>query len=66
MAVGGDLALPEVEGRRPARLRAINAYLGRLQAVAEHDPVVAAAFVNVMAMLEKPQRCCGRRSSAGW
>jgi 2-polyprenyl-6-methoxyphenol hydroxylase-like FAD-dependent oxidoreductase len=56
MAVGGDLALPEVEGPRPARLRALNAYLGRLQAVAEHDPVVAAAFVSVVAMLEKPQR----------
>jgi flavin-dependent dehydrogenase len=56
MAVGGDLALPEVEGPRPARLRALNAYIGRLQAVAEHDPVVAAAFVNVVAMLEKPRR----------
>jgi 2-polyprenyl-6-methoxyphenol hydroxylase-like FAD-dependent oxidoreductase len=56
MAIGGDLALPEVEGPRPARLRAINAYLGRLQSVAEHDAVVAAAFVNVVAMLERPQR----------
>lgn len=56
MAIGGDLALPEVEGPRPARLRAIGAYIGRLQAVAEHDPVVAAAFVNVVAMLERPQR----------
>ena len=56
MAIGGDLALPEVEGPRPARLRAINAYIGRLQAVAERDPVVAAAFVNVVAMLERPQR----------
>jgi 2-polyprenyl-6-methoxyphenol hydroxylase-like FAD-dependent oxidoreductase len=56
MAIGGDLALPEVEGPRPARLRAINAYVGRLQAAAERDPVVAAAFVNVVAMLERPQR----------
>ena len=56
MAIGGDLALPEVEGPRPVRLRAINAYMGRLQAVAEHDSVVATAFVNVVAMLEKPQR----------
>jgi 2-polyprenyl-6-methoxyphenol hydroxylase-like FAD-dependent oxidoreductase len=56
MAIGGDLALPEVDGPRPARLRAINAYLGRLQAAAEHDPVVAMAFVNVVSMLEKPQR----------
>lgn len=56
MAIGGDLALPEVEGPRPARLRAINAYIGRLQAAAERDPVVATAFVNVVAMLEKPQR----------
>jgi 2-polyprenyl-6-methoxyphenol hydroxylase-like FAD-dependent oxidoreductase len=56
MAIGGDLALPEVEGPRPARLRAIGAYIGRLQAVAEHDPVVASAFVSVVAMLERPQR----------
>ena len=47
---------PRSRAARPARLRAINAYLGRLQAVAEHDPVVAAAFVSVVAMLEKPQR----------
>jgi 2-polyprenyl-6-methoxyphenol hydroxylase-like FAD-dependent oxidoreductase len=56
MAIGGDLALPEVEGPRSARLRAINAYIGRLQAAAERDPVVATAFVNVVAMLERPQR----------
>jgi hypothetical protein len=55
MAVGGDLALPEVEGPRPARVRAIGAYVGRLQRVAETDPVVARAFLDVVAMLRPPQ-----------
>lgn len=56
MAVGGDLALPEVRGVRPLRLRISNAYFGRALAVAEHDPEVAAAIVRVGAMLDSPQR----------
>jgi 2-polyprenyl-6-methoxyphenol hydroxylase-like FAD-dependent oxidoreductase len=55
MAVGGDLALPEVPGPRPARVRALNRYVGRLQAVAQRDPTVARAFVDVIAMLRPPQ-----------
>jgi hypothetical protein len=54
LSVGADLALPEVKGRRPARVRLINAYLRRLRATAEHDPVVAAAFMAVVGMLERP------------
>jgi len=44
MSVGADLALPQVEGRRPLRVRAVNAYLRRLRARAEGDAVVAGAF----------------------
>jgi 2-polyprenyl-6-methoxyphenol hydroxylase-like FAD-dependent oxidoreductase len=54
LATGADLALPEVAGHRPARVRAINAYLRRLRAVAEHDPQVAGAFAAVVGMRERP------------
>jgi 2-polyprenyl-6-methoxyphenol hydroxylase-like FAD-dependent oxidoreductase len=47
LAVGGDLALPEVEGARPLMVRLSNAYVERLLRVAEHDPVVASAFNDV-------------------
>jgi pimeloyl-ACP methyl ester carboxylesterase/2-polyprenyl-6-methoxyphenol hydroxylase-like FAD-dependent oxidoreductase len=54
LSVGADLALPEVEGRRPVRVRVINAYLRRLRATAEHDQAVAGAFSAVVGMLERP------------
>jgi pimeloyl-ACP methyl ester carboxylesterase/2-polyprenyl-6-methoxyphenol hydroxylase-like FAD-dependent oxidoreductase len=54
LSVGADLALPEVDGRRSARVRLINAYLRRLRATAEHDVTVARAFVAVIGMLERP------------
>ena len=56
MSVGADLALPQVQGRRPARVRLVNAYLRRLRARAENDPVVATAFSAVVGMREPPQR----------
>jgi 2-polyprenyl-6-methoxyphenol hydroxylase-like FAD-dependent oxidoreductase len=56
MAVGADLALPQVEGPRPAAVRLVNAYLHRVLVAAEHDPVVAARFLRVSAFLEKPAR----------
>jgi 2-polyprenyl-6-methoxyphenol hydroxylase-like FAD-dependent oxidoreductase len=55
MAAGGDLALPEVEGERPLTLRLTNAYVERLLQVAEHDPMVAAAFNDVADLLAPPQ-----------
>jgi pimeloyl-ACP methyl ester carboxylesterase/2-polyprenyl-6-methoxyphenol hydroxylase-like FAD-dependent oxidoreductase len=54
LSIGADLALPEVKGRRPLRVRLINAYLRRLRARAEHDPAVAAAFAAVVGMREPP------------
>ena len=56
MAVGGDLALPEVEGDRPLTLRLTNAYMERLLQVAEQDAVVAAAFNDVADLLAPPRR----------
>lgn len=55
MAVGGDLALPEVPGDRPMALRIVNSYVERLFQVAEHDPVVAAAFGDVGDLLARPE-----------
>jgi pimeloyl-ACP methyl ester carboxylesterase/2-polyprenyl-6-methoxyphenol hydroxylase-like FAD-dependent oxidoreductase len=56
MSTGADLALPQVQGRRPARVRLVNAYLRRLRARAENDAVVAGAFGAVVGMREPPQR----------
>jgi hypothetical protein len=55
MAIGGDLALPEVEGRRPPAVRITNAYVERLLRVAEHDAIVAGAFGDVSDLLAPPQ-----------
>jgi 2-polyprenyl-6-methoxyphenol hydroxylase-like FAD-dependent oxidoreductase len=55
LAVGGDLALPEVPGERPLALRLTNAYVERLLRVAEHDPVVAEAFNDVCDLLVPAQ-----------
>jgi 2-polyprenyl-6-methoxyphenol hydroxylase-like FAD-dependent oxidoreductase len=56
LATGADLAQPTVAGHRPARVRLVNAYLRRLHAAAERDPTLAVAFINVVAMLDRPQR----------
>ena len=54
LAVGGDLALPQVAGPRPFPVRHINAYVARVQAAAVFDPIVANAFVQVMHLLAPP------------
>jgi 2-polyprenyl-6-methoxyphenol hydroxylase-like FAD-dependent oxidoreductase len=54
MAVGGDLALPQVPGPRPFPTRLINTYIARVQKTAVDDPVVAAAFVKVLHLLAPP------------
>jgi hypothetical protein len=56
MAVGSDLALPQVQGPRPLTVRLINAYIHRLLVAAEHDPTVAMRFLGVSAFLDKPPR----------
>lgn len=55
LAVGGDLALPEVLGHRSLILRISNAYIERLLRAAEHDPIVAQAFGDVSDLLAPPQ-----------
>src|SRR5439155_12817117 len=43
LSIGADLSLPEVDAPSPLRVRAVNAYLARLRAGAQHDPQLAAA-----------------------
>lgn len=56
MAVGADLRFPDVEGRRTAKVRMINAYLERLHVAAERDPAVGRAFLRVINLLDRPER----------
>jgi len=59
LAVGGDLALPEVEGPRPLALRVINAYLGRLLTAAERDPTLTEPFLRVTSLVDPPTKLLG-------
>jgi 2-polyprenyl-6-methoxyphenol hydroxylase-like FAD-dependent oxidoreductase len=56
LAVGGDLALPQVHGPRPLPVRVLNAYAGRVQAAAEHDPAIAQRFLRVASLQDAPTR----------
>lgn len=51
---GGDLALPEIPGRRPLATRLINRYVARAQRVGATDPAVATAFIRVGGLLDPP------------
>ncbi|HEY8878703.1 MAG TPA: monooxygenase [Roseateles sp.] len=55
LAVGGDLSLDVVPGRRPLPLRVVNAYVARIYRVAPRDAVVSEAFQRVVHMLAPPQ-----------
>jgi hypothetical protein len=55
LAVGGDLSIDAVPGKRPLAVRVVNAYVGRVYKVAPHDAVVSATFQKVVHMLQGPQ-----------
>ncbi len=55
-AVGSDLALPEVVGRRPLSMRITNAYLDWALRAAETDPIVTLQFTRVTGMVDSPFR----------
>lgn len=54
LAVGGDLALPEIEGARPLSMRLTNIYVDRVQTAAETNLAVAAQFLKVAGFSAPP------------
>jgi 2-polyprenyl-6-methoxyphenol hydroxylase-like FAD-dependent oxidoreductase len=55
-SVGGDLALPEVEGPRSLSTRLTNKYVERLQTAAESDLDIAEQFTRVIGLIDPPSR----------
>jgi 2-polyprenyl-6-methoxyphenol hydroxylase-like FAD-dependent oxidoreductase len=55
IAVGSDLAFPQVPGKRSAKVRLVNAYLPRLHAAARYDEALAASMVRVIALKDRPE-----------
>jgi 2-polyprenyl-6-methoxyphenol hydroxylase-like FAD-dependent oxidoreductase len=55
LAIGADLALPGVDGRRTPRRRIAGAYVNRLQAAAADNPALARAFVRVTGLVDRPE-----------
>lgn len=54
IAVGNDLRHPEVAGDRPAMVRFINWYIGKLHVAAQHDVQVTRAFLQVANLMAQP------------
>jgi 2-polyprenyl-6-methoxyphenol hydroxylase-like FAD-dependent oxidoreductase len=55
IAVGSDLAFPQVPGKRSAKVRLVNAYLPRLHAAAARDKALAAAMIRVIGLKDRPE-----------
>jgi 2-polyprenyl-6-methoxyphenol hydroxylase-like FAD-dependent oxidoreductase len=56
LSAGADMARPAVAASCPLPVRVMNAYVDRLQAAAEHDPVLTAQFARVAELLDPPAR----------
>jgi 2-polyprenyl-6-methoxyphenol hydroxylase-like FAD-dependent oxidoreductase len=55
IAVGNDLRHPQVQGPRPAKVKFINWYIGKLHRAAERDGDLAKAFLRVANLDAPPQ-----------
>jgi 2-polyprenyl-6-methoxyphenol hydroxylase-like FAD-dependent oxidoreductase len=55
MSTGADLNHPGVTGRRTARTRLLNAYVGRAHRAAHVDPAVSRAFLRVANLVDPPE-----------
>ncbi|MGH3773079.1 MAG: hypothetical protein ACRDRW_17080 [Pseudonocardiaceae bacterium] len=55
IAVGADMAFPEVPGVRTAKIRMVNSYLPKLHASATTDATLGRAFVRVLGMVDRPE-----------
>jgi hypothetical protein len=56
IAVGTDLRFPQVAGRRSPKVRFVNAYVHWLHVAAVADPVLGAAFLRVLNLVDPPTR----------
>lgn len=54
IAVGNDLRHPAVKGARPAFVRFINWYIGKLHLAAQHDARLSNAFLSVANLVASP------------
>jgi 2-polyprenyl-6-methoxyphenol hydroxylase-like FAD-dependent oxidoreductase len=54
IAVGNDLRHPAVQGPRPAFVRFINWYIGKLHMAAQHDEKLSNAFLRVANLVAPP------------
>jgi 2-polyprenyl-6-methoxyphenol hydroxylase-like FAD-dependent oxidoreductase len=54
IAVGNDLRHPAVKGPRPAFVRFINWYVGKLHMAAQHDEKLSNAFLSVANLVSPP------------
>ena len=64
VAVGADLALPGVTGRRTVRTRVMSRYVARLHAAAADDAGLAEAFIRVAGLVDRPERLLRPRVAA--
>lgn len=55
IAVGADLAYPQVPGQRSVKVRLTNAYLPRLHAAAVDDGVLALSMIRVIGLKDRPE-----------
>lgn len=55
IAVGADLAFPQVPGHRSAKVRFVNSYLPRLHAAAVDDGALALAMIRVIGLKDQPE-----------